>query len=174
MSEILIGNQRCVTHFPWSGHVPTMVHFRLSSIAVSSAYPKMLITSIVKLALCQNLALPLHHHTLSCTPIISPPPAGSALRYPHYLPPPLRYIIECQHGPFRWTIRRRYKHFSGLHKSLRLFRTAMRLPFGTRHHKLRRKTYMARKGKEQPTIPRCVNTIVERSDVSSYLFYEEL
>ncbi|XP_043191252.1 phospholipase D1-like isoform X2 [Amphibalanus amphitrite] len=67
---------------------------------------------------------------------------------------PYLYVIECQHGSFQWTIRRRYKHFSSLHKSLRLFRTAMRLPFGTRHHKLRRKTYMERKGAEQPTIPR--------------------
>lgn len=67
---------------------------------------------------------------------------------------PYLYIVECQHGPFRWTIRRRYKHFSSLHKSLRMFRTKMRMPFGTRHHKLRRKTYMERKGKEQPSIPR--------------------
>jgi len=32
-----------------------------------------------------------------------------------------RYCITTQHGPFVWTIYKRYRHFNDLHKALVLF-----------------------------------------------------
>ena len=39
-----------------------------------------------------------------------------------------RYTIELKHGPFEWTIRRRYKHFRHLQEQLVLFRAKLALP----------------------------------------------
>lgn len=51
-----------------------------------------------------------------------------------------RYTIELTHGPFSWTIKRRYKHFSTLHQQLSIFRTSLNIPFPMRSHKEKRAT----------------------------------
>ncbi|XP_013119421.2 phospholipase D2 isoform X2 [Stomoxys calcitrans] len=57
----------------------------------------------------------------------------------HLLNPNL-YTIELSHGPFSWTIKRRYKHFSSLHQQLSIFRTSLNIPFPMRSHKEKRAT----------------------------------
>uniref|UniRef100_A0A1I8MGT7 Phospholipase n=1 Tax=Musca domestica TaxID=7370 RepID=A0A1I8MGT7_MUSDO len=57
----------------------------------------------------------------------------------HLLNPNL-YTIELTHGPFSWTIKKRYKHFSTLHQQLSLFRTSLNIPFPMRSHKEKRAT----------------------------------
>ncbi|XP_030375279.1 phospholipase D2 isoform X2 [Scaptodrosophila lebanonensis] len=57
----------------------------------------------------------------------------------HLLNPNL-YTIELTHGPFKWTIKRRYKHFSSLHQQLSFFRTSLNIPFPMRSHKEKRAT----------------------------------
>ncbi|XP_017839064.1 phospholipase D2 isoform X1 [Drosophila busckii] len=60
----------------------------------------------------------------------------------HLLNPNL-YTIELTHGPFKWTIKRRYKHFSSLHQQLSFFRTSLNIPFPSRAHKEKRTTLKA-------------------------------
>ncbi|XP_023305494.2 phospholipase D2 isoform X1 [Lucilia cuprina] len=57
----------------------------------------------------------------------------------HLLNPNL-YTIELTHGPFTWTIKRRYKHFSSLHQQLSIFRASLNIPFPIRSHKEKRAT----------------------------------
>ncbi|XP_053966812.1 phospholipase D2 isoform X2 [Anastrepha ludens] len=57
----------------------------------------------------------------------------------HLLNPNL-YTIELTHGPFTWTIKRRYKHFNSLHQQLSFFRTSLNIPFPMRSHKEKRAT----------------------------------
>ncbi|XP_011180808.1 phospholipase D2 isoform X2 [Zeugodacus cucurbitae] len=57
----------------------------------------------------------------------------------HLLNPNL-YTIELTHGPYTWTIKRRYKHFHSLHQQLTLFRTSLNIPFPMRSHKEKRAT----------------------------------
>lgn len=54
-----------------------------------------------------------------------------------------RYTIELTHGPFKWTIKRRYKHFNSLHQQLSFFRTSLNIPFPSRSHKEKRTTLKA-------------------------------
>ncbi|KAL4233460.1 hypothetical protein ACF0H5_008141 [Mactra antiquata] len=51
---------------------------------------------------------------------------------------PNLYTIEVIHGEYRWTVKRRYKHFDSLHKALRLFRARYSLPVPTKQHRERR------------------------------------
>ncbi|KAH8308798.1 hypothetical protein KR059_001860, partial [Drosophila kikkawai] len=60
----------------------------------------------------------------------------------HLLNPNL-YTIELTHGPFKWTIKRRYKHFNSLHQQLSFFRTSLNIPFPSRSHKEKRTTLKA-------------------------------
>ncbi|XP_054000533.1 phospholipase D2 [Hylaeus anthracinus] len=55
----------------------------------------------------------------------------------HPLNPNL-YTIEFSHGPFRWTIKKRYKHIQYLHNQLKIYRTSLDIPFPTKGHKQRR------------------------------------
>ncbi|XP_004534546.1 phospholipase D2 isoform X2 [Ceratitis capitata] len=57
----------------------------------------------------------------------------------HLLNPNL-YTIELTHGPYVWTIKRRYKHFNSLHQQLSFFRTSLNIPFPMRSHKEKRAT----------------------------------
>ncbi|XP_037945177.1 phospholipase D2 isoform X2 [Teleopsis dalmanni] len=57
----------------------------------------------------------------------------------HLLNPNL-YTIELSHGPYKWTIKRRYKHFNSLHQQLSFFRTSLNIPFPMRSHKEKRAT----------------------------------
>lgn len=56
---------------------------------------------------------------------------------------PYRYTIELTHGPFKWMIKRRYKHFMSLHQQLSFFRTSLNIPFPSRAHKEKRITLKA-------------------------------
>ncbi|XP_046394345.1 phospholipase D1 [Ischnura elegans] len=58
----------------------------------------------------------------------------------HLLNPNL-YTIEFQHGGFKWTVSRRYKHFESLHRQLRLFRASLTVPFPTKNHRERRTSF---------------------------------
>ncbi|KAM8713812.1 hypothetical protein ACLKA7_014042 [Drosophila subpalustris] len=60
----------------------------------------------------------------------------------HLLNPNL-YTIELTHGTFKWTIKRRYKHFNSLHQQLSFFRTSLNIPFPSRAHKEKRTTLKA-------------------------------
>lgn len=55
----------------------------------------------------------------------------------HPLNPNL-YTIEFRHGPFIWTIKKRYKHIQNLHNQLKIYRTSLNIPFPTKGHKERR------------------------------------
>lgn len=73
----------------------------------------------------------------------------------HLLNPNL-YTIQITHGPFIWTIKKRYKHFNTLHQSLRMFRTSLNFPFPTRSHKERRASFRTNEA----------NTAIEKSPKS--------
>ncbi|XP_043259352.1 phospholipase D2 [Colletes gigas] len=55
----------------------------------------------------------------------------------HPLNPNL-YTIEFRHGPFTWTIKKRYKHIQNLHNQLKIYRASLDIPFPTKSHKQRR------------------------------------
>ncbi|XP_018404996.1 PREDICTED: phospholipase D1 [Cyphomyrmex costatus] len=55
----------------------------------------------------------------------------------HPLNPNL-YTIEFRHGPFIWTIKKRYKHIQYLHNQLKIYRASLNIPFPTKSHKERR------------------------------------
>lgn len=55
----------------------------------------------------------------------------------HPLNPNL-YTIEFRHGPFTWTIKKRYKHIQYLHNQLKIYRASLEIPFPTKRHKERR------------------------------------
>ncbi|KPJ10513.1 Phospholipase D1 [Papilio machaon] len=52
-----------------------------------------------------------------------------------------RYTILLQHGDFKWTIKRRYKHILYLHQQLTLYRASLNIPFPTKTHKSRRASF---------------------------------
>jgi len=43
-----------------------------------------------------------------------------------------RYVIDVTHGDYKWTIRRRYKHFRQLHELLLLYRARLKIPVPTK------------------------------------------
>ncbi|XP_026831180.1 phospholipase D2 isoform X3 [Ooceraea biroi] len=55
----------------------------------------------------------------------------------HPLNPNL-YTIEFRHGPFVWTIRKRYKHIQFLHNQLKMYRASLNIPFPTKSHREKR------------------------------------
>ncbi|XP_074110458.1 phospholipase D isoform X1 [Cotesia typhae] len=55
----------------------------------------------------------------------------------HLLNPNL-YTIEFRHGPFVWTVKKRYKHIQNLHNQLKIFRASLNIPFPTKSHRSRR------------------------------------
>lgn len=55
----------------------------------------------------------------------------------HPLNPNL-YTIEFRHGPFVWTIKKRYKHIQYLHNQLKMYRASLKIPFPTKSHRERR------------------------------------
>ncbi|CAK1551566.1 unnamed protein product [Leptosia nina] len=58
----------------------------------------------------------------------------------HLLNPNL-YTINLEHGDFKWTIKKRYKHILYLHQQLALYRTSLKIPFPTKAHKTRRASF---------------------------------
>ncbi|XP_015593521.1 phospholipase D2 [Cephus cinctus] len=55
----------------------------------------------------------------------------------HPLNPNL-YTIEFTHGPFTWTIKKRYKHIQYLHNQLKIYRASLNIPFPSKSHRERR------------------------------------
>ncbi|XP_012275763.1 phospholipase D2 isoform X2 [Orussus abietinus] len=55
----------------------------------------------------------------------------------HPLNPNL-YTLEFKHGPFVWTVKRRYKHIQNLHNQLKIYRASLNIPFPTKSHRDRR------------------------------------
>lgn len=55
----------------------------------------------------------------------------------HPLNPNL-YTIEFIHGPFVWTIKKRYTHIQNLHNQLKIYRASLNIPFPTKGHRERR------------------------------------
>lgn len=51
------------------------------------------------------------------------------------------YTIQLTHGPFTWTVKKRFKDISVLHQQLRVFRATLNFPFPTRSHKERRASF---------------------------------
>ncbi|XP_063987421.1 phospholipase D2 [Diachasmimorpha longicaudata] len=51
---------------------------------------------------------------------------------------PNLYTIEFKHGPFVWTVKKRYKHIQHLHNQLKMYRASLNIPFPTRSHRERR------------------------------------
>lgn len=51
---------------------------------------------------------------------------------------PNLYTIEFRHGPFVWTIRKRYKHIQYLHNQLKIYRASLNIPFPTKSHREKR------------------------------------
>ncbi|KAI4479700.1 hypothetical protein M0804_010750 [Polistes exclamans] len=79
----------------------------------------------------------------------------------HPLNPNL-YTIEFKHGPFSWTIKKRYKHIQNLHNQLKIYRTSLNIPFPTKGHKERRSSlkslaYSGEKKKNRGALPRFPN-----------------
>lgn len=58
----------------------------------------------------------------------------------HLLNPNL-YDIRLTHGPFTWTIKKRYKHITALHHQLLVYRTSLNFPFPSRSHRERRQSF---------------------------------
>lgn len=58
----------------------------------------------------------------------------------HPLNPNL-YTIEFSHGPFIWTIKKRYKHIQFLHNQLKIYRASIKIPFPTKSHREKRHSF---------------------------------
>lgn len=43
-----------------------------------------------------------------------------------------RYVLQLQHGPYQWVVKRRYKHFLHLHQQLRIFKASLAIPLPTK------------------------------------------
>ncbi|XP_050681586.1 phospholipase D1 isoform X3 [Leptidea sinapis] len=54
---------------------------------------------------------------------------------------PNLYTINLEHGDFKWTIKKRYKHILYLHQQLTLYRASLKIPFPTKAHKTRRASF---------------------------------
>lgn len=58
----------------------------------------------------------------------------------HPLNPNL-YTIQFTHGPFVWTIKKRYKHIQFLHNQLKIYRASISIPFPTKSHREKRHSF---------------------------------
>lgn len=54
---------------------------------------------------------------------------------------PNLYTIEFKHGPFVWTVRKRYKHIQHLHNQLKIYRASLNIPFPTKSHREKRHSF---------------------------------
>ncbi|XP_074037615.1 phospholipase D [Leptinotarsa decemlineata] len=76
----------------------------------------------------------------------------------HMLNPNL-YTISLVHGSYSWQIKKRYKQIQHLHQQLVLFRTSLNIPFPSKTHKNKRRTFKENagkvpKGKRKSALPR--------------------
>lgn len=69
------------------------------------------------------------------------------------------YTISLIHGNFTWRIKKRYKEFQSLHQQLVLFKTGLNIPFPSKTHSNKRKSFknnapVTSKGKRKGQLPR--------------------
>ncbi|XP_020282549.1 phospholipase D1 isoform X2 [Pseudomyrmex gracilis] len=70
---------------------------------------------------------------------------------------------EFRHGPFVWTIKKRYKHIQQLHNQLKIYRASLNIPLPIKSHKERRNslknlgTASEKKGRRRNALPRFPN-----------------
>ncbi|XP_064594574.1 phospholipase D1-like [Liolophura sinensis] len=83
--------------------------------------------------------------------------------HPRRLNPNL-YTIEVSHDEFKWTIRRRYKHFSDLHSELTKFRRLHSIPLPTKEHRQTRMSLREHK-REVSKFPTKLEIRVNEEDI---------
>jgi phospholipase D1/2 len=74
------------------------------------------------------------------------------------------------HGPFQWTVRRRYKHFTHLSQKLSLYKMALAIPLPTRQHRERRETARHLGGVSAhrlPSLPTLPDTFVREDNAEA-------
>lgn len=76
----------------------------------------------------------------------------------HMLNPNL-YTISLTHGNFNWQIKKRYKQIQNLHQQLILFRTGLNIPFPSKTHRNKIKSFkenapVTKNGKRKCALPR--------------------
>jgi phospholipase D1/2 len=76
----------------------------------------------------------------------------------HMINPNL-YTISLTHGSFTWQIKKRYKQIQNLHQQLVLFRAGLNIPFPSKTHKRKRKSFKmsmpkSGRGKRKAALPR--------------------
>lgn len=70
-----------------------------------------------------------------------------------------RYTISVTHANFTWEIKKRYGQIQHLHQQLILFRTSLNIPFPTKTHKNKKKSFkeivpVNKNGKRKCALPR--------------------
>ncbi|XP_022672848.1 phospholipase D2-like isoform X2 [Varroa destructor] len=78
------------------------------------------------------------------------------------------YGYELVHGDFKWTIRKRYKHFIDLHAALKLYRATMAVPLPSRSHQRRRRSFVEGTANKRllPRISKIPDTMLAADQVS--------
>ncbi|KAI0220874.1 Phospholipase D1 [Lamellibrachia satsuma] len=72
---------------------------------------------------------------------------------------PNMYVIQLSHGDYKWTIRKRYRHFRQLHELLLLYRAKMKIPMPMRDHREQRRRFGLRR-QILPHFPKLPETLV--------------
>ncbi|XP_056610861.1 phospholipase D1 isoform X1 [Triplophysa dalaica] len=81
---------------------------------------------------------------------------------------PNLYTIELSHGDFKWKIKRRFKHFQGLHQDLLRFKALLNIPLPSRMHSVKRRSFKGRKrfhGEHIPMLPRRPDALVKEEQL---------
>ncbi|KAA0715675.1 Phospholipase D1 [Triplophysa tibetana] len=81
---------------------------------------------------------------------------------------PNLYTIELSHGDFKWKIKRRFKHFQGLHQDLLKFKALLKIPLPSRTHYVKRRSFKGRRrfhGEHIPTLPRRPDALVKEEQL---------
>ncbi|XP_077999833.1 phospholipase D1-like [Glandiceps talaboti] len=81
---------------------------------------------------------------------------------------PNLYIVELKHGPFSWTIKKRYHHFRQLHEQLLLYKAAMKLPVPSKRLKERRRSFKenSRSSRQLPSLPKRLDALVTAPQIA--------
>ncbi|KAG8195897.1 hypothetical protein JTE90_001132 [Oedothorax gibbosus] len=83
----------------------------------------------------------------------------------HMLNPNL-YVLQLKHGPYEWTVKKRYKHFQHLHQQLSLFKTGLAIPLPTKRHKARRKSCRKNERRRLPRFPKRPDALLQNDKIS--------
>jgi len=87
------------------------------------------------------------------------------LSYKHPINPYL-YKLEVTHGPFSWTVQRRYKDFTELNDKLWSYKTTLKIPLPNKKHMERRRTVRGyeRDEAKMPHFPRRPDALITLGD----------